>query len=423
MSSYSILPADRYKVINKTILSEIDRQNLLTFYNPIIGPLAVSLYLVLWQDLNKFSDESEFLLHHHLLSVLKCSSKNLKEARESLEAVGLLKSYVKEENVLVYIYELFSPLYPVEFLNHPILSVVLYNNLGSEEYDKVIKEYQKKKYDLTGFVEITRNMDDVYKSESFKEVDNVKERIPASMKLTSKIDYDLIVESIPKDSLSSKAFNKKTKEMIDNLSFIYNIDTLKMIEYIRASLNEFGLIDKTELRNVARKNYQLANNSLPTIVYRTQPEYLKKASGDNSKRAQIIAMFENISPYDYLKRKNKGASPTAKDLKLVESLLFDLELTPAVVNVLLDYCLKKNNNKLTTNYVETIASQWKRADLKTAEDAMTFAEKEHKKSLKKAPTKEKEAAIEPSWFNEKIEKSESSKAETEELEELLKEFK
>ena len=30
--SYSILPADRYKVINKTILSEVDRQNLMNFY-------------------------------------------------------------------------------------------------------------------------------------------------------------------------------------------------------------------------------------------------------------------------------------------------------------------------------------------------------------------------------------------------------
>ena len=423
MSSYSILPADRYKVINKTILSDIDRQNLYTFYSPIIGPLAVSLYLALWQDLDNTREESEFLLHHHLLSILKCSSKNLKEARESLEATGLLKSFVKEENVLIYIYELYSPLYPEEFLNNPIFSTVLYNNVGSEEYEKIIKAYQKKKYDLTGFIEITRNMDDVYKSESFKEFENIKERVTGSLKLTSAIDYDLITESIPKDVLSPKAFNKKTKEIIDNLSFVYNIDTLKMIELIRASLNEFGLIDKNTLRSAAQKNYQLSNNSLPTIVYRTQPEYLKKASGDTSKRAQIIAMFENISPYDYLKKKNKGASPTAKDLKLVESLLFDLELTPAVVNVLLDYCLRKNNNKLTNNYVETIASQWKRADLKTAEEAMIFAEKEHKKLLKKSLPNTKNSSIEPSWFNEKIEKSESSEAEAKELEELLKEFK
>ncbi|MBQ6841516.1 MAG: DnaD domain protein [Bacilli bacterium] len=421
--SYSILPADRYKVINKTILSEVDRQNLMNFYGPIIGSLSVSLYLVLWQDLNKFSEESEYLLHHHLMSVLKCSAKNLKEAREALEAVGLIKSFVKEENVLVYIYELYSPLYPSEFLNHPILSVVLYNNIGSEEYEKILKQYQKKKYDYSGFLEITKNMDEVYKSESFNQVEDVKERAAAEIKLTSKMDYDLIAGSIPKDTLSDKAFNKKTKELIDNLSFIYDVDTLKMIEYIRMSINEFGMIDKTTLRNTVRKYYQLSSNSLPTIVYRTQPEFLKKASGDTSLRGQIVAMFENVSPYDYLKNKNKGASPTSKDLKLVESLLVDLELTPAVVNVLLDYCLKKNNNKLTTGYVEAVAAQWKRADLKTAEEAMAFAEKEHKKSLKKATEKEKSKAVEPAWFNKNIEKTEVSEQEAEELQELLKEFK
>lgn len=420
--SYSILPADRYKVINKTILSEVDRQNLMNFYGPIIGSLAVSLYIVLWQDLNSFSEESEYLLHHHLMSILKCNAQSLKESREALEAVGLIKTYVKEENVLIYIYELFSPLYPSEFLNHPILSVVLYNNIGSEEYDKILKKYQKKKFDYTGFIDITKKMDEVYKAESFNQVDNIKERDPAQIKLTSKIDYDLIVNSIPKDTLSEKAFNKKTKELIDNLSFIYNVDTLKMVEYIRTSINEFGMIDKNSLRNTVRKYYQLSSNSLPTIVYRTQPEYLKKASGDISPRAQIISVFENISPYDFLKSKNKGAHPTSKDLKLVESLLVDLELTPAVVNVLLDYCLRKNNNKLTTNYVETIAAQWKRADLKTAEDAMNFAEKEHKKSLKKVTEKEKNKVLEPAWFNKNIEKKEVSEEKAEELQELLKEF-
>ena len=422
MSSYSILPADRYKVVNKTILTDVDRNNLMTFYGPVVGPLAVSLYINLWQDL-LLKDESEFLLHHHLLSILKCSSKALKEARESLEAVGLVKTYVKEENVLVYIYELYSPLYPNEFLNHPILSAVFYNSVGSEEYEKIVKSYQKKKIDYTGYTEITKNMDEVYKSESCNEVSGVKSREESTIKLTSKIDYDQITDMIPEDILSSKAFNKKTKELIDNLSFIYNIDTLKMVEYIRMSINEFGMIDKDTLRQTARKSYQLSSNSMPTIVYRMQPEYLKKANGDNSLRGKTIAMFENISPYDFLKNKNKGATPTSKDLKLVESLLVDLELSPAVVNVLLDYCLRKNNNKLTTNYVETIASQWKRADLKTAEEAMLFAEKEHKKSLKKIPSKEKENIVTPTWFNENIEKTETSAEDVNELEDLLKEFK
>ena len=416
------LPADKYKVINKTILSENDKKNLISFYMPIIGCTAVSLYLTLWQDLNYKEEDSNILIHHHLMTLLKESKEVIYQARQSLEAVGLLKTYVKSENVKTFIYELYSPLLPNEFFNHPILNIVLYNNIGSEEYENLIKLYQKKKYDYSSYIDVTKKMDEVYKSENYNVKNDIKDRSINNIALNSKINYEQISTSIPKNVMSDKALNKKSRELIDNLSFVYNFDTLKMIELIRGSLNEFGMIDKNALRLNARKSYNLSSNSLPTLIYRTQPEYLKKASGDNSLHAQIVSMFESISPYDFLKYKNKGAIPTNKDLKLVESLLVDLELTPAVVNVLLDYCLRKNNNKLTNAYVETIAGQWKRADLKTAEEAMKFAEHEHKKLNKKIPVESKKIS-EPAWFNKKIETKDVSDQEQKELEELLKEFK
>ena len=41
----------------------------------------------------------------------------------------------------------------------------------------------------------------------------------------------------------------------------------------------------------------------------------------------------------------KDGKVVEKDLKLIESLLLDLKLTPGVVNVLIDYVLKVNNQK------------------------------------------------------------------------------
>ncbi len=420
---YSVLPADKYKVINKTLLSDLDKDNIVRFYTPIIGPIATSLYLDLWQDLNKKNTTDEYLIHNHLLSLLKCSPNAFVEARESLEAVGLLKTYVKEENVLVYLYELYSPLSPVEFFNHPILNVVLYNNIGSDEYDSLLKEYQKVKVDYTGFSEITKNLDDVYASENFNKVANLQDKQMGNITVTSKIDYDLIANSIPKDVLSDKAFNKKNRELIDNLSFIYHVDSLQMVEFIRKSLNEYGMIDKETLRNTVKKYYEYSFNSLPTLVYRTQPEYLKKPAGDNSLHGKIVAMFENTTPYDFLKRKNGGTKPTTRDLNLVERLLNDLGLTTAVVNVLLDYCLKTNNNKLVGAYVETIAGQWKRAGLQTAEEAMQFAIKEHKKTTKKKTTEIPKKSNIPEWFNKDISSEDISEETEKEIEEMFKEFR
>lgn len=106
-------------------------------------------------------------------------------------------------------------------------------------------------------------------------------------------------------------------------------------------------------------------------------------------------------------------------MKILESLLIDLKLNPAVVNVLIDYTLKTNNNKLVKGYIETIAGQWKRSGIETASEAMQIAEKEHKKKYKK-DVKQKSKVV-PTWFNEKIDETE--KIDDEEFNSFIEEFK
>ncbi len=419
----TLLPADRYVVFNKSILTDFDKKILISFYEPIIGHLSTCLYLTLFNDLEENRQISRDLTHHHLMSILKCPLNVLKEARESLEAVGLLKSYLKTGDVNNYIYELYSPLSPSEFFNHPILNIVLYNNLGATEYDYLKKQYQKIKIDTKEYTDITKKMDEVYDSiTDIPALDSV-ERSINDICVTDQVDFDLIVSSIPKGIINEKAFNKKTKDLINELSFIYKIDSLIMMELIRSVLNEFGMIDKNNLRIAARKLYQFNNGALPTLIYRSQPEYLKTPIGDNSMRGKIIRAFESVNPVDFLRNKYHGVKPTNRDIKIIESLIIDLEMTPAVVNVLLDYVLRKNNNKLSTAYIETIAGQWKRAGLKTASEAMDFAEKENARLSKKLAPTSKTTNREPVWFSKVSEKSEMSGDEQEELENLLKEFK
>ena len=151
---------------------------------------------------------------------------------------------------------------------------------------------------------------------------------------------------------------------------------------------------------------------------------------DTSKRAKIIYVFENTTPYNYLKAQYKGIEPTSRDLRLLEKLLIDYKLNPGVVNVLISYVLKINNQKLNKSYIETIVGQWKRLNVETVEDAMIVTEKEHKK-LKKLVSKEKniqknnkplkEEAV-PAWFDKEISKTEVSSEEEDEMCKLLEEI-
>ncbi len=422
MELVSLLPADQYIVVNRTILTEVERKNLISLYEPIIGYAAVSLYLTLWRDLDRLEIVSRDYNHHHLMTLLKCDLETIKEARKSLEAVGLIKTYAKEGERNSYVYELYSPMTPKEFFAHPIFNVVLYNNLGKQEYEFLKQEFFAYKIDLKDYKDISATLDETYKTTSQVSFEAVGKK-ELAIAIHDQVDFDLILSSIPKEVLNEKSFNKKTKELINNLVFTYNFDTYKMIDLIRLVIQEKGYIDKEELRKSARKYYQYQNNGkLPTLVYQMQPEYLKSPSGDNTKRGKILAIFENTTPFDFLKSKYKGHNPTNRDVALVDSLLQDVGLKPAVVNVLIDYVLKKSDNKLRREYVETIAGQWKRIGIETAQDAMAIAEKEHKKYNKKISDK-KDKIIEPVWFNERLEKESMSEEETIELETILNKYK
>ena len=190
------------------------------------------------------------------------------------------------------------------------------------------------------------------------------------------------------------------------------------------------MIDKNELRINCRNFYQYEENgSLPTLIYTKQPEYLKNPRGDNSNRAKLIYTFENITPKDYLSSKSKNGEPSLRELMIVEELMTKYKMKPGVVNVLISYVLKVNDQKFTKNYVDAIASQWSRLNIETVEEAMKVAEKEHNK-LKKALNKNKEDKKTqptkqeklPSWFGNNLEKGEITQEQQEELDNLFKEF-
>ena len=428
-----LLPADTYIVVSKTITSDEDRKRITLLYQPIIGHTAVSLYLTLLDDLSK-SIMSEEFTHHHLVSTMQLKLTDIIIAREKLEAVGLLKTYVKEENVNNYVYVIYSPLSVNDFLNHPILGIVLYNNLGKKEYDKLVNTFKVPRINLKDYKDITATFNSVFTPVSgnvFLDNDNVIKKNIGSLNMEDKVDFDLLISSIPKSMINDKCFNEETKSLINSLAFTYNVDDLNMQGLVRNSLNEKGMIDKNELIKEVRNFYEFDNaGKLPTLIYSMQPEYLKTPKGDNSNWAKQVYTFENTTPNDYLRSKYKNGEPTMRELEIIEDLMVKQKMKPGVVNVLISYVLKVNNNKFTRNYVETVASQWNRMNIETVEDAMHVAEKEHKK-IQKMVNENKNKSYKgtksttetlPSWFGKELDKKEIDDDEKKEIDNIINNF-
>lgn len=421
----TIVSKDIYVVLNKTILNGSDRDILVMLYQPIIGSMPISLYFTLWSNLDRMHVLSDEYLHGQLASNLGVNLNSILESREKLEAVGLVKTYVKKGSVNNYIYELYSPLSPYEFFSNPLLSTALYTNVGKTEYKKLTKFFELPKIDLSEYQDISVSFNDIFESAAFEPseglYDALRKKSINNVEVAPNIDLDLVLDMIPDEVLNKKSITKDTKDFIYKLSFIYNLKDSDVKELISDSISVRKSIDKDKLRENCLKYYSFENyGSNPTIIYRTQPESLRSSIKSTSNKAKIIYMFETTSPHDFLVSKTGVASLSKSDAKLLEHLMIDLDLKAGVVNVLIDYVLKINNNKLTPNFVESIALQWKRSNIETVEDAINMAKKEYKsRSVKKTPT----SKITPKWMNKTFETETANPEEQREMEDLLSEYK
>ena len=273
----NLLPADVFIVMNKTILNEYDRKIITMLYQPIIGMNATGLYFTLWSYIEKNEILSREWNHHHLMTSMRISLKEIKEAREKLEGIGLIKTYLRKGNVNNYVYEVYSPVSPSEFVNNPILGVTLYNNVGDTEYEKIINYFKIPRVSLKDYEDITLKFTDVFETtnlSNYETIDKDIKRVNSNkLELATKNDLSTIFSFIPEEMLNIKTITKDTKELIYKLGFIYDFDDERMSELIRNSLNEKRAIDKTLLKMNARKYYEFEHSGkLPSLIYRNQPE-------------------------------------------------------------------------------------------------------------------------------------------------------
>ena len=419
----AILPLDLFVVTSDSYLTGQDRNSLIKLYQPVVGITSINLYFTLWSYLSDNISIGDEENHHTLMSKMKIDMDEIIKSRKMLEAVGLLKTYVDNGKIKTYIYKLYAPLSPYEFINHPILSVILYSTLGKKDYLKTIDSFKIPEINYKNFTDITSSFNDVFEvvpSTNYDVmIENLKNHDNGNIKINNnKIDFNIIASVLPNFVLPS--LNNETKDLINKLSYIYSIDTSDMCNIIVQSINEKNVIDKKTLRKLCSNHYRLDNSGvLPSAIYKEQNNEYKSKSLGNSKRDKMIYTFETTTPYDFLSSKYQG-SITNRDKKLLEYLLVDIGLNSGVVNVLIDYVLRINNQKLSKPYIDAIAGQWSRLGIKTVEEAMDQASKEHK-NVK--PKKQTSTSKVPEWFDKKIEKDTSSKEEIEEMKELLKEYR
>lgn len=399
-----ITPQDAYLVTGAHLT--FDFSVLLDLYQPIIGVEAVNLYLTL-HNCAKATNITikDARLHRHLVTASNLSFPALIKARHTLEAVGLLQTrcYKKvDDDKYLFEYGLLEPLSGTSFFSSDVLSLLLYNRIGEKSYltirEKYADNYDWAKGEYLLQSDITRSFDEVFGHmtkgdlQSLTKSDNLSNFRPDQLKNSAiklqenYLDIELIKGLVSNLHSVERSLDDKLIAKLNELAFLYQFTDFELATLLNDHYiyNGDGIIDEKLLRERALEKFQASGKKLTISSKEGARESDQKIVGaadstdiNLTKAERHLQVLENYSPIQLIQQyQGKGMIANA-DLKIIDSLLYEYQLLPAVTNVLLEYIMLTNEYKLPRNLIEKIAGHWKRLKLTTAAQAMDAAKKEH----------------------------------------------
>ncbi|RHW33461.1 helicase DnaB [Lysinibacillus yapensis] len=422
-----VQPADHFEISLPHFLSTNERQLLTLFYQPLTGPEPISLYLTLWAEGEDLHTQP--MTHYYLMNVLNMPIGKIFEARIALEAIGLLRTWRKDdEDSRRFIYELTRPLDAHSFFQDPLLSMFLFSKIGEQAYRKLRRRFTRA-INKESFKEVSRSFMDVYKPvhtnvpQDFGAIDK-HQSIQNYPFYYEQFNFNLFMSGLSENLIPASSITTEVKEVIAKLAFLYNLTPIDMQKVVILALDDNMQISTDRLKKACADYYKLTvSKDAPKLEKTFVPENAQIPQ-KASKEQELQNYLETTPPLQVLRDINNGKEPLPSSVELAEDLIMKHGMPVGVVNVLLEYVMLTTDMKLPRKYVERIADHWMRKNLKSAKEAMELARTERDQYTKwkqendskqqpaksnnyKQPRGSKE--IIPEWFYKRNEKEETEK--------------
>lgn len=393
--------SDTFIVSGEGLCSEIDYQVLTLLYQPIIGQSAFTLYMTLMNLMNRQDFISDEYLHSDLESLMGMKVSEIEQERFKLEAIGLLITFFANDN---FTYEIKLPLSARSFINDGILGEYLIASITKTRFKKLLKVFKVKAPNKKQKYNISKAFNEVYPAietvDNEYEIDLVANKTKSFAKITNyNFNWRLFNETINPEVYNIENITEAVKAKIEQLSYVYGLDEIMMVDIFIKSLDDFNNINIEVLAKNARSNYHIEPIDPNKEEVQTKP-----VDTDN-----ILEYFKSITPKDLLAELGDGLVSSA-DLRHVERLIDEVGLDSGVINVLLAYIAKiKGNNLPSYQYIQKVAMGWKRDKIDTVELALDYIK--HLDSIKEKPQYRKSSRpdVAPDWLEEYLKENEGDR--------------
>lgn len=389
-----------FKVLKKNSFSGEDYASLTRLYLPLIGLDAFGFYHFLLT-----LPEDKFFTHKLVYDSLGLVDQRIiNSARQKLEAVGLIDTYVNTNGDKVT-YVMKRPLTFDEFDSDIILSSVLRTTIGNETYEKLIKD---KDTSLRGYRNISKKFNDVFTVDKQEDVLQtvVKSKLARGVQFdNSFFDYLIFKEILGTSLLGEELLeDKEFKDNIYRIAYIFKLNEEEMKEAVILTIELDKDFNYDCLMKNAKKIFQTKNQGKEPVLITTKNDAFVRSTGD-SKIDQVIYYFNTTHPRELLQELS-GINPSVAELEMINDLIKNTNFPIGVINVMISMVSTEKEGILPGyNYFEKIANTWARAGIKTTEDALNYITQRRTKPTsyptpyQSKPTS-KRVAKTPEWYEE-----------------------
>lgn len=369
-------------------LNDDERHVLTDLYLPILGTEAFSLYLLLWEKLPNKQLVTQRKSHAELMSLLGIDLKRFYEARIKAEALGLIRTFAKKDDLgPYYVYQLFEPLSPDDFFKDDLMSIFLYEQVGETKYHLLADKYAHSDLILKDSQEITKDFLEVFQlsnsdlintpaevktAQSNFNSDNAAPKPSLNENKLPQLDWELISDRIQQLFKISPDDLLLNQELILNLHAFYGLDEITLIDLIGKTCDIVNnKIDPDRLKRLVQdrfeKNANIAVKQQETVTETNDQPITNLNRSDQL----ILKQAKSMTPADFLaaqKQKSGGFTGTVES-RALRDMAMKSYLPASVLNIMVYYILQ-NSPTLTLPLMETMANDWQQNDVQTPEQAL-----------------------------------------------------
>ncbi len=341
-----------------------DYTTLALLYKPLMHSHAYEFYVTLVA----IKQYGLPIKNHTLIQrTLNISMEAIQHARTICEQYQLIRSYYNE-TTKTYLYELGLPLKPHLFLSHEVFGRLFQKKLGSDTlsfYRQSVQKHSKKNY-----VEVSQNMTNLLKNEWEEQDENEFKRNQKHL-IENNYDYLHVI-------FDEKKFLADLGEVV----LPHEQRTPKLLRSIAEIATIYG-INESMMRKQLVKAWDYDLSCLDLEMLRQQCAKTTAKYTSNVENPYLLPTRR------FLEYKQNGVRLSFADLKLVNKLMEEYHLQPEVANVLLDTCMKMNQERIIGTSVERMAASWTRLQIDHLEGALQQMGIELNTKVKKGQSKQK----------------------------------